>query len=54
MKKSLIALALLTAAIASPALAQSRVQNESGIYSGAPAGSDAVAYHQQLAENQGS
>jgi hypothetical protein len=53
MKKSIIALALLAAAIASPALAQSRAQ-EGGIYSGAPANSDAVAYHQQLAQNQGS
>jgi|HubBroStandDraft_6_1064221.scaffolds.fasta_scaffold2616458_2 hypothetical protein len=52
MKKSIIALALLAAAIATPALAQSRAQ-AGGIYSGAPAGSDAYAYHEQLAQGQG-
>jgi hypothetical protein len=53
MKKSLIALALLTA-IATPVFAQSRVQQDDGIFAGAPAGTDAYQYHQMLEQNQGS
>jgi hypothetical protein len=54
MKNALMVIALLTAAVASPALAQHRVQHQEGIYAGVPAGTDAIQYHQELAQNQGS